>query len=1271
MTETSWPSAQDIINANGQVIQNPDGTISVYTFNSITGQLAPQRLVKSSCDALGISGAYFDSTAQKCRWSAINCDAPFNLVINSRGSDGTIFSVYPDQTCTLSVDFDYLFKFDCATLTQLAAGTITGTCNTIIDVFENIGASVVIDVAPTSTSLTRVFEQTMFAPIGTGNLYNYLSFTGANSGFYVTGTLANNPSDTNYYPLNLYDLLLSGYTLDCGAVTNQIIDGLYKESGLAITDLTAFTENINANSFGGNWAHFHTEITDPVVISAITNQKIKLSIKVSGTCVDTCVLLDNIQLNQNCTKVDKNEIFVTHSPGFTFDKVRDNKKSWVANDVYTERAFSIKKTDGTNPIRYTDYYLNNEQQVVNTKEINLDLDLASAVETDVWNYISNNPCILTGVSVGTTTCSKLVYDITLSACTTKTYCCSEYCGDANIDINGLMTQPLSAVTTVEDFEYFLTSELIDVKNRKTITSYPTLKLLYDRYVNNLQCSGQSNGFNYYLMDTFSNMIGNYWVDIVEQVIPATTIWGSTKIYTNTIFDYQKFQYKSYSTQFGFNGNSFPKVLSPATGVSCNASATTKVIQGYTTETAQFFNAGQIQNYNNIYVIQMNSGSEFIGNVSFLGGVAGNNVINECTIEVIIDVVEPSYNQSNGSATANVYGSTGPVTYKWNTGAQTQTISNLPTGIYSVTVTDTNRPECTAFAEVYIINQPCNLSLTGSSTLDYGNLSNGTATVSASGGQPPYVYEWSTIPIQTGQTATGLTSGSYIATVTDTVLCQNNITINVGLVPCSVVANVNVLNASNGLTNGSVTAVATGGVAPFKYLWNTSYTGQTINGLSGGTYSVTITDAYNCTSSASGTVYNIPCNLSAITSSISATGNTADGSATVTAINGSAPYTYHWYTSPVQTGQTATGLSGGTYNVTVYDASGCNFTTSATVSTVACTLSGLVNSQVVYNTATTKTLTLTPINGFAPYTYSWNTIPVQTSQTATGLTAGTYIGTITDSYNCAISLTGHVYLSACTLSAITASTNTINNYPIGTASVTGTSGTLPYTYSWNTIPVQTGQTATGLTAGTYAVTITDSNGCSITDNIKVNNTPCSLSASTSQTSNSATAYPSGGYAPYTYHWNTTPVQTGQTATGLTAGTYTVTITDAYNCTAQTSVTIVTIVNVYWSIPTSITPPTASLYGNFGGAGWNLIKTTTIGIGGYAIVSGITGLGISESVSLYVKDTESIPQNVEFEATATGPTTYCGVSDPYTFNVTGSTNVYLNLLLNGGGTALLTC
>jgi hypothetical protein len=191
------------------------------------------------------------------------------------------------------------------------------------------------------------------------------------------------------------------------------------------------------------------------------------------------------------------------------------------------------------------------------------------------------------------------------------------CGDNQIDFVDLLTEPLSAITTIEAFEYFMVSELTDAKNRQTISGYPTLRALYDRYMNSsLYCGSNSSMFTYLTMEQFAGMIGNYWVDIIEQVVPATSIWGSVVIYSNTIFDQQKFRYKSYSSLFcgnPFYGTSLSSPINGSFGNSAVVNVLTTPIN-IPSSTGLTITSQVTTSCDIMYVAQMNSGSEFVGSV---------------------------------------------------------------------------------------------------------------------------------------------------------------------------------------------------------------------------------------------------------------------------------------------------------------------------------------------------------------------------------------------------------------------------------------------------------------------------------------------------------------------------------------------------------------------------------------------------------------------------------------------------------------------------------
>jgi hypothetical protein len=124
------------------------------------------------------------------------------------------------------------------------------------------------------------------------------------------------------------------------------------------------------------------------------------------------------------------------------------------------------------------------------------------------------------------------------------------CGDTCISINDITTIDLSDIDTVDNFTKDIYTQLIDVKNRQVLNSYPTLRMFYDRYnYDSLKYSiNESSNYDYFDMDNFGKKVGSYWINLMEEVTPATTIWESTYVYRNTVFDQQKFEYKKTSLQ---------------------------------------------------------------------------------------------------------------------------------------------------------------------------------------------------------------------------------------------------------------------------------------------------------------------------------------------------------------------------------------------------------------------------------------------------------------------------------------------------------------------------------------------------------------------------------------------------------------------------------------------------------------------------------------------------------------------------------------------------
>jgi len=212
---------------------------------------------------------------------------------------------------------------------------------------------------------------------------------------------------------------------------------------------------------------------------------------------------------------------------------------------------------------------------------------------------------------------------------------------------------------------------------------------------------------------------------------------------------------------------------------------------------------------------------------------------------------------------------------------------------------------------------------------------------------------------------------------------------------------------------------------------------------------------------------VSANISAFTD---ATCGVDNGTAAVTATGGSGVYTYLWNTSPAQTTNTASGLSPGTYIVTVTNGS-CQAIDTVTIDNIG-GLSASMTSVIADTCDKNVGLaTVTVSSGSAPYTYSWNTSPPQTSATAGSLPGGTYTVTVTDIDNCVQILTAIVNEIPGPILNL-AITNETCMKANGSVTIDVTGGTGTYTYIWSTNPPQTSPVATGLSAGTYTVSVFD-------------------------------------------------------------------------------------------------------------------------------------------------------------------------------------------------------
>lgn len=554
--------------------------------------------------------------------------------------------------------------------------------------------------------------------------------------------------------------------------------------------------------------------------------------------------------------------------------------------------------------------------------------------------------------------------------------------------------------------------------------------------------------------------------------------------------------------------------------------------------------------------------------------------NGCTGTQAVTITQPSLalsasissanapcNGENGNATVTASGGTTPYSYSWTSGRGTNSTASLPAGNYTVTVTDNNG--CTT-AQSVTISQPAVLN----GYYTYSNIcgsTNGSISIyDVTGGTPPYTYTW-TPNVSTTATASNLTAGTYSFALNDANGC--------GPIPGSqtivnATESVSITSTSSvtcyGEHNGSATASAT---PTHNYTWSPSGgNSSTANNLGAGTYTVSSTSTGGCTTTATVTIAQ-PDSFAGEVYYTPVCGSTK-GTIDVQLTGGTTPYTYN-YRPNVGSTDSVYNLTAGNYTVTVNDANGC----------------GPLGAVVDIRTGTVETISIASqsndlCNGYsdgkatasAPNTnyYQWSN-NTDTLATDSNLTAGTYTVTGWNNTGCWASTTVTITQPSA-LSASTTYTNTCSGSSNGSAQVSVSGGTPPYTYSWNTTPAQTTSTATALTAGTYSVTVKDHNNCTITASVTISgNTVPTLTVtptSVSLCNGSSASISASGANSYAWSPSTSINSTTSATVSVYPGssiTYTVTGTNSDGCSATQTVSVT--VN---SLPTlTVTPTSVSI------------------------------------------------------------------------------------------------
>ena len=552
----------------------------------------------------------------------------------------------------------------------------------------------------------------------------------------------------------------------------------------------------------------------------------------------------------------------------------------------------------------------------------------------------------------------------------------------------------------------------------------------------------------------------------------------------------------------------------------------------------------------------------------------------------ISVTGDCTDTSSGILSVYFTGGTPPYTVEWiqpNLGTDITILESTRTGLisgnYAIRVNDSTLP----VNEEFYINLPVSSGVCTTIDVVSGTtcgLDNGSVTVSSTSDYSTsnyYLYTLDETYISSGVSSTfyfeftTLSAGTYYVVGQDlgsctgqsqTFIIEDSTPLDFGLY---VVPN----SSCGGTPIGKIYVTGQTGTPPYSYLWNDGQTGSTITGLTSGAYSVQVTDAYGCTLTRSGNVVNVDPIGFGLFTAVQPTCFSADGVLTIQITGGTAPYYYSASTGNVVvqygTSWSVSGLSPGSYSIQVTDAAFCTFVATTTLETPLGLTSVNINSFGSTCSSTDGSINIAVNGGVTPYTYtliypdaSTSVITTsQTNQSFNNLSSGTYTVVVADSSGCFYSSEITLYATDnFTISTqVTGATCSGNN---GVISVTKTDGGLsPYTYlldNNNSISSSfSAVTFTSIPYGQHTISVTDATGCTQTTNVFVNGTS-QVNFNLYETScgsgsdGAITAFISSGVPPFTYYWSDNVPGNPQqiTVSGLTGGTYSLTLIDSNGC-----------------------------------------------------------------------------------------------------------------------------
>ncbi|MBI2258028.1 MAG: gliding motility-associated C-terminal domain-containing protein [Flavobacteriia bacterium] len=555
-------------------------------------------------------------------------------------------------------------------------------------------------------------------------------------------------------------------------------------------------------------------------------------------------------------------------------------------------------------------------------------------------------------------------------------------------------------------------------------------------------------------------------------------------------------------------------------------------------------------------------------ISIPAGVYTDTVtdINSCSVYQSFTVTQPDasmiitaqtgtllcYGDNNSFIDLSINGGIEPYTFLWSGGEETEDLSNLSAGDYTVTVSDNNL--CPQNFDVSI-SQPDSL------TVIFNNInpvcqqgSQGSIEMQVTGGTPNYSYLWNNG--ETTEDINALYAGNYFCEVTDYNGCIDTIYTSLSDPDAIQMTEVITDVLCYGATTGSINITLLNGLSPYLFDWSNNTNNEDANNLSAGEYWVNVIDGNSCGGFKS-FIITQPDTLIYITSSNNTTlqcFGDQDASIDIEVAGGTGTFDYQWDNGP--TTQDINSLAAGTYSVTITDDNACELTESFTIDTPDALVLTETHTDVNCYGESTASIQVTSSGGTIPYDFLWSNNSI--SEDLTSIPEGNYQLTLTDANLCTqtISVTITQPDSALLLNTTVSDLMCFGD-SIAWINLQVLGGTPTFTYLWSN--GETTQNLTQLQAGSYSVTVTDANGCVKTTNVDVSqiSSPVSLSANSTPTcegksEGSVSVSAIGSSPPYTYIWNNGSTDSSQI--GLSIGTYSVNVTDQAGCQSNISVSV---------------------------------------------------------------------------------------------------------------------